>query len=189
MKILPVGYLYETTNLVNGKLYVGISYQKKNWKFRSWYLGSGKVLRRAVEKYGRENFSARLLKYAFSLDELSSLERITISEYKDKYGSERLYNLTAGGIGGASFGNKHALGHHLSDEHKAVISLTHRGRKHSETQIANRAAALHGKKRTPEQRARMSNAHKGVPLTPEHLAARVAGQRLARTKRILAGLV
>ena len=42
--------IYKTTNLVNGKSYVGMD--SKN---DPNYLGSGKLLKRAVKKYGRES--------------------------------------------------------------------------------------------------------------------------------------
>ncbi len=46
-------YVYKTTNLINGKIYIGIS--KKKSKNSLLYLGSGKALKRAVSKYGRKN--------------------------------------------------------------------------------------------------------------------------------------
>lgn len=48
--------IYLTTNLINGKKYVGRdSLDRKN------YLGSGVFLKKAIEKYGRENFSKIIL--------------------------------------------------------------------------------------------------------------------------------
>jgi hypothetical protein len=43
--------VYCTTNLINGKKYIGS--HKDN---RDWYLGSGVYLAKAIKKYGRENF-------------------------------------------------------------------------------------------------------------------------------------
>jgi len=43
--------IYKTTNLINGKIYIGQSF-KHNCK----YLGSGIFLKRAIKKYGIENF-------------------------------------------------------------------------------------------------------------------------------------
>lgn len=43
--------IYKTTNLLNGIIYVG-----KDKRSRPGYLGSGTHLKRALLKYGKENF-------------------------------------------------------------------------------------------------------------------------------------
>lgn len=43
--------LYVTTNLINGKKYIG-----QTTSTRKGYLGSGKVITAAIKKYGKENF-------------------------------------------------------------------------------------------------------------------------------------
>ena len=54
----PYGFVYITTNLINGKRYVG---QKSfsSTKGGKWqeYLGSGVALKHAVNKYGKESKS------------------------------------------------------------------------------------------------------------------------------------
>lgn len=51
--------IYKTTNLVNGKIYVG---QHKPNKYRT-YLGSGRVFLKAIKKYGKNNFIREILEY------------------------------------------------------------------------------------------------------------------------------
>ena len=51
------GYIYETTNLINGKKYIG----QHRGSFDKEYKGSGTLLRRAIKKYGKENFEVKLL--------------------------------------------------------------------------------------------------------------------------------
>ncbi len=46
------GYIYLTTNLINKKKYVG---QHKSSKFDERYKGSGKLIKKAFKKYGKEN--------------------------------------------------------------------------------------------------------------------------------------
>lgn len=41
--------IYKTTNTVNGKIYVG---QHKTKRIEDGYLGSGKNIQKAIEKYG-----------------------------------------------------------------------------------------------------------------------------------------
>ena len=53
----PYGFVYITTNLINGKRYIGRckfdTTRPNAWKT---YLGSGVALKLAVKKYGRQNF-------------------------------------------------------------------------------------------------------------------------------------
>lgn len=51
-------YLYQITNLVNNKIYVGVH---KTTDMNDGYMGSGKVIRAAIEKYGAENFKKDIL--------------------------------------------------------------------------------------------------------------------------------
>ena len=89
-------FIYKTTNLLNGKYYIG-KYAGK----RSTYLGSGIHLKSAIEKYGRENFKRVVIEECKSLKELSDREKHWI-ELFDAVNDPRSYNLTEGGQGGFS---------------------------------------------------------------------------------------
>ncbi len=52
-------YVYKTTNKINGKYYVGV-HQSENIE-NDKYLGSGYVLRNAIDKYGSDNFEREIL--------------------------------------------------------------------------------------------------------------------------------
>jgi group I intron endonuclease len=54
--------IYKTINLVNGKFYVGQHFTSAD----DGYLGSGKYLKRAVKKHGKENFVRETLEYCTS---------------------------------------------------------------------------------------------------------------------------
>ena len=91
------GYIYKITNLINQKIYVG---QKKASAFVENYWGSGKLIKAAISKYGKENFDREILEWCASKQELDAREIFWISELKSR---EFGYNLTAGGGGAADF--------------------------------------------------------------------------------------
>ena len=66
------GYIYKTTNLVNDKIYVG---QHKASDWDEDYKGSGKMLFRAFDKYGKDNFKCELLEAVESQSEMNSKEK------------------------------------------------------------------------------------------------------------------
>lgn len=73
-------YIYKTTNLINGKIYIGkttrtCEYSKEN------YMGSGTYIQMAFKKYGKENFKKEILEYADNKQDLSKLESKYISEH------------------------------------------------------------------------------------------------------------
>jgi hypothetical protein len=93
-----MGYIYMTTNLVNGKRYIG---QCNRNRSSHSYIGSGKALRLAIEKYGKENFKKEYLEFSDDQDELNRLEK----EYIERFNaieSPEFYNMMEGGQGGAT---------------------------------------------------------------------------------------
>lgn len=87
------GYVYLTTNNVNGKKYIG---QHKASKFSENYKGSGTLLRAAFKKYGKENFSVSILQECNTIEDLNSAERYFISLY-NAVQDEQYYNIMPGG--------------------------------------------------------------------------------------------
>lgn len=112
------GYIYETTNLINGKKYIG---QHIANEFDPDYKGSGKYLWRAINKYGWNNFSVRMLCHCFSQEELDA-EEIDYIAHCNAVESPDYYNLQAGGQSGNISGSK------LSDETKLKMSQNRKGR-------------------------------------------------------------
>lgn len=95
------GYIYETTNEINGKKYIGQS----KLPFKGWYYGSSKIIINALKKYGKENFSIKILKIAKNKKQLNELE-IKIIKERDATNSKQYYNLHEGGRGGDTFSGK-----------------------------------------------------------------------------------
>jgi uncharacterized CHY-type Zn-finger protein len=86
--------IYCTTNIINGKKYIG-----KDEKNNPLYLGSGIQLVRAVDKYGKENFKKQILEHCTNSEELSQSEQDWI-DYFGAQKSDFFYNIAPGGRGG-----------------------------------------------------------------------------------------
>lgn len=92
----PYGFVYITTNLVNGKRYVGQrKISNRRYDYYNKYLGSGKVLRNAIKCYGEENFEKTIIKFAYSQEELDELETELILFF-DAANSDDYYNISLG---------------------------------------------------------------------------------------------
>lgn len=90
-------FLYKSTNLINGKFYVGIH---STYNLEDGYLGSGKRLKRAVKKYGKENFKCEILEFFESRKEVLLREKEVVNE---QFLNDPLcMNLQPGGGGGFS---------------------------------------------------------------------------------------
>lgn len=92
------GFIYITTNTLNGKMYVGKRIYDNRGIWRT-YLGSGVLLKKAIKKYGKKNFRREIIDYARSLKELNDKERYWI-KYYDAIESDMFYNVSSGGDGG-----------------------------------------------------------------------------------------
>ena len=163
------GIIYKTTNLINGKIYIG-----QDSRNNSNYLGSGTVLKLRIELYGRENFSKEILEECSSREQLNERERYWIQFY-NSMDINIGYNYTAGGEG---FKGKHSditkqkmkdshTGKKLSDDHKKKISDSMIGRNHSsetKQKIGNANKGNHsnaGVLRSEDWKARISESNKG----------------------------
>lgn len=88
-------YIYITTNLINGKKYIGKHYGYPD----DSYLGSGKLLQRAIRKYGKENFSKEILDFSKTEEENCEKEKYYIALF-DACHNDMFYNIHEGGNGG-----------------------------------------------------------------------------------------
>ena len=88
------GYIYKTTNLMNGRIYIG----KRKGKFDIKYFGSGRYILNALNKYGKENFKVEVIEWCEDLNDQNQKEIYWISYYR---GLEvPMYNISNGGDGG-----------------------------------------------------------------------------------------
>ena len=93
------GYIYITTNLVNGKRYIG---KHKSECFDENYKGSGVYLNSAISKYGWDNFRCELIESFDTREELNIAEKKYIQKY-DAVNSCEFYNIALGGEGGDTY--------------------------------------------------------------------------------------
>jgi group I intron endonuclease len=123
--------LYQTTNLVNQKIYVG-KHVTKN--LDDGYLGSGKLLMKAINRYGIENFNRIVLLECHSLEELNQAEANLVTP--EFVARDDTYNIALGGGGGWYHVNiddrpdNKFRGRSHSNESKQKISQKMRGRKY-----------------------------------------------------------
>lgn len=88
--------VYKTTNIVNGKIYIGAH---RTTILNDGYIGSGMRFKRAVEKYGKHNFRREILFFCESAEEMMDKERELVNE--DFIKRSDTYNLILGGNCGA----------------------------------------------------------------------------------------
>jgi len=87
--------VYQTTNLINGKIYIGTHITDN---IDDGYLGSGRIFRKAVKKYGPENFKRVTLFNFVTRSEMFEKERELVNE--EFIARKDTYNVHLGGKGG-----------------------------------------------------------------------------------------
>ena len=87
--------IYKTTNLVNGRFYIGMHVTTK---IDDGYLGSGHRIKAEIKKYGRENFKREVLEELPSKDEMVRREAELVTE--ELRSDPLCLNLKNGGEGG-----------------------------------------------------------------------------------------
>jgi len=165
--------IYQITNLVNGKVYIGAH---KTKDLEDDYMGSGKILKRAIEKYSIENFSKEILADFATSEEMFNMESTLVNE--DFIACKTNYNIKLGGCGGFDYINKtkskedchkHAkIGYNankyaMHNHEKSVYA----GNRSKELKKGIHAPGYHfgmsfkGKKHTEETKEQMRNSHRG----------------------------
>lgn len=116
------GFVYITTNKINGKKYIGQRKYDKQGKWKT-YLGSGVILSRAIEKYGVDNFSKEIVENCETKQLLNEREKYWIS-YFDATNSDNFYNIANGGDGGNTLAG---YTEEQLEEHSKILSKALKG--------------------------------------------------------------
>lgn len=109
-------FVYEITNKINGKTYIGCH---ETYNIDDCYMGSGKLIKKAISKYGIENFKKVILSYHGTRDEMFLKERNIIDAKKPQY------NLNIGGRGGFHYINSQKLNLYPEKRDAAYAKLSH----------------------------------------------------------------
>ena len=175
--------VYQTTNLINGMTYIG-SHQTED--LTDGYIGSGKHLKRAIKKYGNENFKSEILYSFSSKEEMFNKERELVNESFVK--DPMTYNLKVGGSGGnpgivgAFKGKTHsnetkekqrqaALKQVITDETRIKLSVNSAMRNNPEIR-KKVSATLSGRICSNEHRRRVAEANLGTILINNGIIAK-----------------
>lgn len=171
--------IYKITNLTNGKMYIG---QHTTSNIDDGYMGSGKIIKHAVKKYGKENFRKEWLMFCENADELDYMERV----YVDQTWVDRsdTYNLNLGGdcqrhseqtrkkISLAQKGKKKKYpspikGKRFSEDHIRKLKAARKRWKLSDESRRKISKTLQGHSVSEESRRKMSEKKKGVKHSDE----------------------
>lgn len=178
---MKFNYVYIIINSINHKFYIG-KHSTKN--LDDGYMGSGTVIKRAIKKYGIENFTKRILCFCDTQEEALKVEEFLVTPYL--ISREDCYNANIGGKGGSIKGkkrseiakqkiseslkgNQYAKGNHftLSDARKKQISENNRKRvisqetKNKISQSKMGQQSFLGKHHSKEAKQKMSEHMKG----------------------------
>jgi len=166
-------FIYKTTSLLDGKYYVGM-HSTSNLK--DGYLGSGTRLRRAMRKYGKENFQIEILEFFDSREKVVQREKELVNEVLLQ--DPMCMNLKPGGTGGFC-NEEHAYKYHAAGGKKVkqLLGKRHQERLKSDTEYRNRwlqrcreglknlpTKYREGKKHSPDTIQKMKQARKGKGL-------------------------
>lgn len=96
--------IYKITNTVNNKIYIGCHITRNKYDD---YMGSGVVIRRAIDKYGVDKFTKEILFECKTKEDMLDMEHsIVDDEFVARLDT---YNITRGGGGAFDFINRNGL--------------------------------------------------------------------------------
>lgn len=153
--MLGIGIIYKITNFVNGKSYIGQTWQNLQKRFNDHINKKSHCVKlsNAINKYGKNNFGIVDIIYCDNQQEMNFLENFYIIQF-DTIKND--YNLREGRANGK-----------LSEESKIKMSKSHIGKKLSD-QTKNKLSQIHkGKIISKETRNKISIANSGKKYGPQ----------------------
>lgn len=146
--------IYKVTNKLNNKFYIG---KHKTADLNDGYMGSGNLIKRAIKKYGLENFSKEILFVFDNEQEMNEKEKELVVV------SEKTYNIALGGYGGQIVLKEgHPLYYSTLAKLRATFSSKEYKNKQSinaKKQHENKNIGMYNKKHSQKTKNMMSQNH------------------------------
>ena len=167
-------YVYVIVNKINLKLYFG-SHSWENEGLDPNYYGSGKIIKRAVEKYGKENFIVYPIKFYDSVEECRNAEEELLTKY-DVANNPYCYNIKNGAVGWTSEDitgeNNPMYGKQHTDTTRKKLSQSHKGKNNPNYGKRGKDSIWYGKHHTEDTKRKMSEAqnYKKTPIVAIQLS-------------------
>lgn len=150
-----VYYVYLTTNLINGKKYIGSHFGKLN----DSYLGSGNTFKKALAKYGKLNFKKEILEICNDFDSVNIAEEKWISYYNAVY-DDNFYNIATGGLNSNPIAG---MTEEALKQRSRKLSEANKGEKNYfyGKHFCGEAHPMYGRHHTEESKKKMSESKSG----------------------------
>ncbi len=145
--------VYKTTNLINGKIYIGAH---KTENVNDDYLGSGKIILKAIEKYGKENFKKEIFAVFDNPEDMFESESILVNE--DFIKRKDTYNLKIGGKGGWDLATAGHM-YKLQNDKEYYLNFCKRQRKEALEYLKYNDPWWKGKRHSEESKAKIGKAN------------------------------
>jgi len=170
-------FIYKTTNLLSCKYYIGMH---STSNLNDGYMGSGKRLKRSLNKYGKENHKIEIVEILNSREELKKREEEVVN--LNEIAKENCMNLKVGGTGGFTYEQQKINAKKSNEKQKFLAEnepgwIEKKSKKISENNLQQYKNGLRkishffdwsDKKHTDESKIKMSNSKKGLNVGEEN---------------------
>lgn len=152
-----LGFVYRWTNTKTNKKYIGLHVGNTE----DGYIGSGKIFKRDVKKYGINSFTREILYYEYASEESLYIREYEIINEYDAVNSKEYYNLTNYQPKSIAFLNGRKITRTHTNETKQKLRVCRLGTKHTQETKVKMAKQRKGRFFSQETRCKLSEAQLG----------------------------